>query len=185
MIDLAPFCRPGDDKVRKWAISQPWNQGEYCYATDGRILVRVAKRDWLPDPKGIVPKAEETEIDAEGNWKLLPPVCDLPADRKCEYCTEGKCQPTVCCRWCDAETPYPGQEFTCRECGGSTFYSRVLDDAVVATKYLLKLADLPEPVEYFVGHFTYGKEIKKAVYFRFSGGRGVLLTIRPKEADDA
>ncbi len=46
MIDLKPFC--GDNDIRYY-LNEPFSEGEFTYATNGHILIRVPRRDDVPE----------------------------------------------------------------------------------------------------------------------------------------
>ena len=60
MIDLAKFC--SRDAGRISSIGTPWTVGEWTYATDGHIAIRVPRRDDVtrsdgPDVQRVMDKA--------------------------------------------------------------------------------------------------------------------------------
>lgn len=83
MIDLKPFCAKEDEA--RLSLQSPWSRGEYTYATNGHIMVRVARRDDVPENEKA--PAGEKIFDAAKSAGWLPvPACELPPDIQCELC---------------------------------------------------------------------------------------------------
>lgn len=45
-LDLSHFCCTEDDRPY---LKQPWSRGDFTYATDGRVMVRVPRRSDIPE----------------------------------------------------------------------------------------------------------------------------------------
>lgn len=101
MIDLQPFCYTGNDRP---ALAQPWSVGEWTYATDGRILVRVPRR-------ADVPERDDGPRDLQGvlagTWASeplpLPEFARVPAPLLEEPCGECQGQQSLDCNICDGK----------------------------------------------------------------------------------
>jgi hypothetical protein len=80
--DLAPFC------TGKWG---PFSDGDWTYATDGQICVRVPRRPDVPDRKWPQPNAGPLFI-GHGEMRMRPiDVSELPPENReeCPYCRRG------------------------------------------------------------------------------------------------
>lgn len=171
MIDLKPFC--STNPTRSVALGQPWSAGEFTYATDGRILVRVPSRADVPEN----PKAPKTEHIVHlfddnphaGEFRHLPEFTK-PQITECESCKgSGQCECPRCrdehaCGACDGtgkvEEKLPGVEF------GSQF---------VSPHYLALLATLPNVT------MANGEANYEALSFRFDGGDGRLMPLMARQ----
>ncbi len=97
-LKLEIFCKnPTSER-----FARPWSRGKYTYSTDGKILVRIPRRDGVPENPDA-PDAEllysKSIVDAK-TWHLLSEV-DIPEmqmekcpwsdalDRKTGACLEG------------------------------------------------------------------------------------------------
>lgn len=121
MTDLNTFCQTDGSP----AIATPWTEGGWTYASDGHMLLRVPRRDDVPE-RIEAPKVFGTSLGAAfrkdpGEWAGVPAL-----DITSEPC--GVCKGTgkqYICPECEGEgevTPttewneYPEQ--TCETCGG-------------------------------------------------------------------
>lgn len=174
-IDLQSFC--GADDIRKW-LRAPFSGGEFTYATDGRIAVRVPRRSDAPeltDPKFA--KAPEV-LDkwfagiAAAEFESTASIVLPDTIEKCE---------DVECDSCDArgyDHDCPECTCVCAECGGS---GRVRDvekisiealGAIWRLPFLRKVLSIP------------GLEIAstprgdgRPALFRFDGGFAALMPL--------
>jgi hypothetical protein len=81
-LDLTPFCL---EYGARYQIDEPWTNGTYAYATDGRILIRV-DAELCPGARAAgslrLPKDCDNIVDGRENvnaWFPVPPV--VPCDR--------------------------------------------------------------------------------------------------------
>lgn len=107
---LRSFCTGNE---RRPITCRPWSVGEYSYATDGTIIVRVRRLDDVPPPDD--PKIEKTAaridewIGKLASAALAPvPRVEIPAGKswRCDKCdgrgTEHDCPDCLCeCDDCD------------------------------------------------------------------------------------
>ncbi|CAB4145126.1 hypothetical protein UFOVP891_9 [uncultured Caudovirales phage] len=123
MIDLAPFC--ATPLSLRFGIQEPWSSGEYTYATNGHIIVRVARRLEIPANRHST-NAEKLfdGMKNTGNW-LRVPECAKPDD--------------VECKWCDG-TGVDEEEEYCTACDGTgkteSLEGLVVGNANFQKKYL-------------------------------------------------
>ncbi|HBG07677.1 MAG: hypothetical protein A2075_09135 [Geobacteraceae bacterium GWC2_58_44] len=188
---LQQFCWAGDvDNHLK--MQKPWSVGEFTFATNGHLLIKVPR---LADVAEIV-----NPIDIANGWpKSEPsawldiPTCEAPAPVVCQKCNgkkagQGACPEcggdgevefsniyntyTVDCATCDGE----GEELECSTCDG-TGTVEVIEGVAVgcsgfSKKYLALLATLPNcqigPVDQC-----------GPAWFRFDGGEGAICPVRP------
>lgn len=172
---LKQFCDPD----RK-SISEPWSDGEFCYATNGHVAVRV------PKPRGFAFPAWDAlyhgelrrcfkrhELNAD---PLLPlPQGELPEHRstKCDKCNGTG---VVECRHC-------GQDTECKECDGEGEFApdhigvEIAPGIIVSSVYLGQLRSLPGVRMSMADNKAF------ELYFVFDGGIGVLMRRRPCPTD--
>jgi hypothetical protein len=177
MLDLRKFCAVGDE-ARSY-LNEPWSLGEYTYATNGHILVRVPRRDDVPEnPKnpitaekvGRVAWEAPTDVWAAPTIVGLPPRVD---DTECPDC-EGLCIANHCAS-CECECPV---------CGGSGLISNDKGKSAryrgvpFALKYVRLICELPG-VE-----ITAQTHSHASLRFRFDGGSGSVMALRSDERED-
>jgi len=182
---LKQFCH--DDHH---TLSAPWSLEEHTYASDGHIMIRVARlpevpeNDRAPDARKILPKAQPAE------WFTLPD-CKLPGLEDCPTCNgKGK---DVECPECDGDgevwlkNSYNEYECECKSCEGSgqlpecpkcngtgKLYPNEgiqVGCAKFHPKYLLRLAALPNCK---IGPMA----PTETAWITFDGGEGVLMPVR-------
>lgn len=105
-IDLRTFIA-NDERPY---LRNPSTLGVYTYATNGRVMVRVAKRDHIKPVEGF-PNAEKLFANFKPGRVFKIERADMPKPRheKCEHCNgtgDHKCN----CEHCDA---------SCEECEGT------------------------------------------------------------------
>lgn len=174
MIDLTPYCSTDEFRTH---LKKPFSVGDFSYATNGHIMVRVPRQ---PD----VPEQTKTGVDWEKplqgiNEASFSPVVvgDLPAmptvtEQECSECEgSGKahdCPDCNCeCDFCDgtgSERIDPKISTTIR---GNTYQLR----------YVLMMLALPGVV---VADRT---EAEKPLFFKFDGGVGAIMCTRGKMAE--
>lgn len=82
--DLRRFCAEADD-IRCY-LCQPWSWGEWTYATNGHIMVRVPRmadvpeNEKAPDGEAVMGKQVSPK-----NW-IPVPAATMPPDVECEDC---------------------------------------------------------------------------------------------------
>lgn len=98
MIDLSVFCKTDHDM-----LNTPWSEGDFTYASNGLLLVRVPRRDDVAE-KIEAPNIQGTSLGAGFDktpieWFSVPNI--EIATKECQ-----KCKGT-------------GHQYTCPECEGS------------------------------------------------------------------
>lgn len=103
-IDLPKFC--ADDESLRLDLQSPFSAGEYTYASNGRILIRVPRREGVkdggPNLSKILPDLEVAL--ATRSFAPVPAYEVVP----------GKTWPPETCRDCKGS----GKIKSCRKCGG-------------------------------------------------------------------
>jgi len=178
MLDLQKFCASESDDPRSY-IHKPWSAGDYSYATNGHILVRVPRRDDVPEnPENPITAEKLSRVIGERPsdvWRT-PEIVGLPplVETECEDC-DG--MGAAChCSTCECE---------CSKCGGtgnrssdvgkSARYRRV----PFALKYIRAVCSFPS-VEICDQS---GPEMP--LRFRFDGGIGSVMPLRTDTHCDA
>lgn len=206
MIDLWPFCSPDREN-----LTVPFSRGQYTYATNGHIVVRVPRRADVPEnPKA--PDIEKIGLEAPTNLRPLPHYT-LPTGRKCLRCRgagraydcdkcEGSgwsqcshCNSEIECKECHGAgqiaRPEEGQNLQladCAECSGSgvVFDMRpvvfLTPEIAIAYRYAALLLTIPG-----LQVCLEKRKGQSAIPFTFHGGDGWLMPIRgdkPREGID-
>ncbi|MDE2107035.1 MAG: hypothetical protein KGL39_58045 [Patescibacteria group bacterium] len=200
MIDLQPFCsrdssRPG--------ILKPFSLGHYTYATDGRMLIRVARRDDVPTnpdaprnvdslypdpspsprdysplplPLPVAPVEYKNcaDCDGQGHFKNCP-ECHGLGLIECDKCLNKED-----CHRCRGKGVLYTNDVnapTCTNCDGSGKVAQQrtlqLGNKVFNVMFLEKLAILPG-ITIAADH---GDEFSPMM-FSFDGGCGLLMPMR-------
>ena len=172
MIDLAKFC--SQDETRPY-LQRPFSAGAYTYATNGHIMVRVARCGDVLEIAGKYEKAKTFDwnkpLGEHDKATFARPALTLPprseSDEECETC-EGDGAAHDC----------PSCECPCPRCGGSghtdqerlasTNINRIYD----ALNYVRLMLSLPD-VE-----IALNSSPEAPLLFRFSGGIGALMPLR-------
>lgn len=120
MIDLKKFCRKSH---YAGTLTEPFNEGNYTYASDGSIVIRVDK---IPEITKTYPSVkagqifEENKINGYEIW-IDPPEFKV-IERECNYC-KGTGKITIC-KECNGaggiqfNTIYNVYDVECLSCGG-------------------------------------------------------------------
>lgn len=166
MIDLQQFC--GKDETRPY-LMKPFTFGDFSYATNGHIMVRVPKRAGVEPPS----KSFNPEKPLEGleQASFAAPKFKLPpqpsGDTECEAC-DGRGYEHNC----------PDCECMCRACDGSGSaavegnYSTAYEGVNFALRYVRKMLALPS-IE-----IAKPKDQDAPLLFRFEGGVGAVMPMR-------
>lgn len=157
--DLKPFC---SDETRP-SISLPFHEDGWTYATDGRIIIRVPKREDItevPDRPPVVSKtALKFNHDEISGWEPLPENIPPLHKETCRACGNGTDSRDYCDE-CEGEGEFDFPE------------SVPVGKKLIANKYLLLILTLPNPV---IAPNATG--IHEACPFKFDGGVGLVMPI--------
>lgn len=176
MLDLQQFCATEDEDARTY-LSKPWSMGEFTYATNGHILIRVPRREDVPenpdnpitaDKVHRVARIEPTDVWRAPTIVGLPPLVETECDR-CDGIGKA-CH----CASCDCDCPecYGKGEIS-SDRGKSASYRGV----PFALKYIRMICALPG-VE-----FTSQPHKEAPLRFRFDGGIGSVMALRKSTVD--
>lgn len=108
----------------RYAITVPFQCGDYICATDGRILIRMKGRIEETDIDTPIPPANDifTEWKGSGDFATLP--TPEPTMTKCPEC-DGSGTARKDCEECDGtgqvECSHCGGEYDCEECDGKGY----------------------------------------------------------------
>jgi hypothetical protein len=163
MINLTPFC--GTDETRPY-LMKPFSRGDFTYATDGHICVRVSRREDVP---------EQENFDR-------PDITKLPWGTDREYVSLAPLSlPPVCTEECDCFDGYehdcPDCECVCATCNGTSQrdcdYDTSVDllDRPFALRPVRLLIALPNLQIAAISDMH-------ALAFTFDGGAGFLMALR-------
>jgi hypothetical protein len=173
-IDLTPFC--GTDETREY-LMRPFNIGDFTFATDARIVLRVARRDGLAD----LPKEKSETAERLGKYfAAVPteyqPLPAIPPGNECTTCGGKGMTDSIVCGDCGSLISLNGQKIVCLDCingrvfhevrvpfGGHDINSHYL--RLIHTLPNCRIAVVPNPVEAESSFFG----------FTFDGGQGRLM----------
>ena len=168
MIDLTKFC--STDSTR-FNIQNPFSLGEFTYATDGNILIRVDRLGNIAEN----PKAPDCErLFAEAIARAEPDWMDLPEFKlkrdpclTCKgtgYLKEGTKVDIPCAK------DFPGAFLCTDNCADGVVLSGYakIDGVALASRYLDLIKDLPGiKISVF--------KPMKPVRIKFDGGEGLIM----------
>ena len=163
-IDLSQFC--SREEMRAYLL-KPASQGDWTYATNGHIMVRVPRLVAVPEVEHF-PYKQCVKMFTD--FSLTEPIplgqYDWPEQTEddCTHCDgrgkEHDCPACECtCEWCDGAGIAPAMDNISAEISGIPFQA----------KYIKMLAALPSI------------EVPAKVHpsnpmpFRFEGGQGLLM----------
>lgn len=108
-MNLQPFCATKNDP-REW-LRAPFTQGEFTFACNGHIAVRVDKCCDTPNVSNIAKL-----FDGYETYECSPFIIRLPAPKKCQRCSNGRVRE---CPGCEGNGyfDYRGYDYNCQECG--------------------------------------------------------------------
>lgn len=167
MIDLQPFCGQAECRME---LQKPFSHGVFSYATDGRILVRVPRREDVPEIEGA-PNGRAASLFGYGEFLAGLPLPEFDYDKFSHPCPECRGDGSICgvgCECCDGTgaDPAPGWE-----------HAVSVGQQRVSRFYLDKLRGLPSL-------FLFPNKVERdAVKFLFNGGEGRLMPLHEPEPD--
>ncbi len=154
MTDLLPFCLRYSS--RYYDVSKPFRQGEYVYATDGCVAVRVDPAGYDVTRSVLKPDMSAMPWTSEGlDWMPWPDRSRVRA---------GRYDVCECGSW------------GCEQCAGRCITyepnAQPIGDMYIGGCYDRIIRPLPG-IEWTRRKF----EMHRCVAFRFDGGIGLLMTI--------
>lgn len=166
-VALQPFC--GDPEG--WnghKLGRPFSRGEFTYATDGKILIRVPRRADVPEREDA-PAVERVLEQAAATAFRPVNKPELPTETRteCESC-HGR----------GVEHDCPDCQCTCKECSGTGSVSAdaetslSLGGAAMSLKYARRFLTLPGLM------IADPCEGAGPLAFRFDGGDGMTAVLR-------
>lgn len=185
---LKKFC--GDTYSLREYMNEPWNAGEYTCATNGHILLRVARSgDFEERPNLLAGVASHFDVKRT----VFYPMPTLPKQKfdTCTKCDKGKVATcSECngrgeiecdlghmhdCEECDGKGSSRGGGESCPDCEGSGMVKKFtpvsIGKAHIDLKYALLLSSLGD-----VKLAPSGK--LDPIYFQFDGGDGLIMPVR-------
>jgi hypothetical protein len=159
-VDLTQFCDL--NAIHRPFLMEPWSRGEYSYASDGAILVRVPRQPDVAEN----PNAPDAVNNFAGDIDYTDPaIPELPPENREQ------------CRKCDGDGGVCGD---CEDCDGRG-YTTNHDDLSVelsgtpfAARYLHRVLALPGVAISKPFNGSTGAMLA----FRFEGGEGRLMALR-------
>ena len=163
-IDLTPFCTTEENR---YYLQQPWSRGMHTWATDGHIMVRVPRRDDVPECD-LAPDAAHVFERASFDCAFTPLPGGLPPpaptgecsacngsglDHECDDCTHE-------CTVCDGSGEEPESGYV--QLAGGKFHICLVR----------KMAALPGLL---VGERPSDQD---PLPFTFDGGAGLVMSLR-------
>lgn len=204
MINLIDFC--SIDSMISYALSHPFAEGEYSYATNGWILVRLnnneGKYQAHPD-KDFAKMVTEMKLDPdhEGKWIAITDI-DIGEQAECEGCSgTGLVTTYYDCEECNGEgdvywcsdyheycdtckecygtgTGKASGEEECRKCGGTG--KSYNSDGVKVSGVMVSKAELAKLARIPGAEAYFPCREDDCVCLRFEGGKGVLMRMEGK-----
>lgn len=174
--ELQSFC--ATDDLRAW-LAKPFSGDQYTYATNGKYVVRVSKRDGIGGCEGQ-PKAPEvldkwfSSLDAASCIPVslaLPDVAEAEKDAECDAC-EGRGFVHDC----------PDCQCKCDDCRGKGQLHDVEEISVEALGHIFRLPYLRKLL--MLPGLKVAPTTKKGhpVLFTFDGGEaGLMPMTRPHD----
>lgn len=174
--DLQPFCYEHSGRPN---IRQPFSRGDFTFATNGALIVRVPRLEDVGEEGGVdiekingtvaVSGREPFQIDDIEKWEAAPKFPTVSYKEVCEDCYEaGRVKDT--CGTCSGLGVLTAWDFDCTavKIGHRHF----------GPKLLFTLLRLP--------NLEFAPAIgapEEPINFRFDGGCGVLMPLRITDPD--
>lgn len=158
MTDLHKFCA-GTECAKNRGIGLPWSEGEYSYASQGHLLLRVSRQADVPENQKA-PKMAGTDLakwfDAEplSGWHPVP------------ECNVGK----IACPECKGQGKLYGEP--CEDCDGT---GEVVDDQGIKVGGIWFSNWLLEKIGALPGCEIGVNDVRNPSRLRFDGGDGLLM----------
>ncbi len=185
-MDLLKFCSKREHHIQH-GINEPFSRGEYTYATDGVVCIRVPRQADVTSEKG--PPAEELFTKAEAQpeaWQPIPPfelTQHTCADcggkgyvRLCNYCKGQGCKRCNNSGAVGCDKEHSSVLEMCEDCYGTGTVKEVGNNIVdgsagkvrISSIYLDMIKELPNVQ---ISPF----DSTSVFRIRFDGGEGLLM----------
>lgn len=161
--DIQVFC--STDETRFY-IQKPFSRGEFTYATNGHVLIRIARLEDVPEVE-LAPHADAVFIRSSPQEVGPMPALTLPPSEteKCIECSED--QPIHDCPECSC---------SCDACDNTheveVKTSCVINNVFYDAKYIRNLQQLPGL------RFALTPPTAEGGRFEFDGGAGYVMRLR-------
>lgn len=164
-LDLKPFC--AEEKSRRQNISEPFSRAEFTYATNGTLMVRVPRRDDVPE-RSNAPHAERVwPKEWRDDFRAVRFSRIANAERiTCDGC-EGRCTEHDCPD-CSHECPTCGGEGTIEIASAVELGHREITPRAARLLQLLPEIKISLPAT----------DDDNLLQFQFVGGQGILMMLK-------
>lgn len=191
---LQPFCSTDETRPN---IAKPFSIGDWTYATDGRIIIRVPRLAEVPDLdpiNRIDPDRLMVEHQAGPAWLPMPAVEPAPPPRPCTRC---KGVPVPQCQACrgagevvyefwhenscyrrDEDCPVCQGVTSCPRCDGTLTEPEQFDASPVEIGGILIGAPFARLLASLPGCELAPRGEYDPCRFRFDGGEGLVMPLR-------
>ena len=155
MIDLKPFC--STDEERPY-LHQPWSLEKYTYATNGHIIVRVARRPDVPENLRAPNNVSGLFAAFNKNEFRSLRIVALPVVEEvfCAHC-HGRGRECVVCKGTGISSSPLHASVKIGNAFAAVIYARMLSE-LPGIEVSVETHDRPDPIP-----------------FRFDGGDGLLM----------
>jgi len=186
MIDLQKYCDPSRER-----IAIPFSAGEFTYATNGHILIRVPRRDDIAESSD----APTPNVEELFSANPMPPDAVPISDHKIPYLTLPKGYTETCdhCGGSGCKHDCPSCECDCETCNGvgeiTVTADEVMQSVCIGTaifnaryvRWILELPGLIVPKD--VAGMRQFEPPAQPMPFKFDGGEGLLMMCRSTYED--
>ena len=158
---LKKFC--GDKDPERSKIKNPFSIGEFTYATNGHIAIRIPIMNCVPLSNPVTPEALFKNLQKH-EFEDISEI-ELPEFKRTqEDCLE-----------CVHDCPTCFCQESCEICNGTGRIVRLTGDAAIIhgvpfdPTYISMIKSLPKPT------FCKSPKQEEAAFFKFDGGCGILM----------
>ena len=194
-MDLQKFCSTDSFRIN---INKPFSKGDYTYATNGHIMVRVSKVEGIGEQEtsDTIKAVNPVPLFSDIENLVYVPIPDIPPTtyeqcQRCEgagklkTCPECDGDGFVCftnrysdyecdCETCGGTGKLAGDQETCGKCIGTGKIAKreftIVGGQKYDNKYLSMIKELPDCEIAETGGL-------KAAHFKFTGGDGLLMPV--------
>lgn len=170
-VDLQAFCAYKGERPRHKWLEAPFSFGDFSYATNGAIMVRVARREGIP---GIAVQGEwDKPLADRERFEFVPFLLDLPPAPQIGSCVS-----------CDGSGWIASAEDECEACHGRGWIDPELDisvelaGSIFCLSLVRRMAALPDIVISPASANFRAVCDCDPLQFSFRGGIGALCPLR-------